>query len=398
MPHPGRRRLYTALRTLRPVGAPGLSVEVVRASVGASVGLGLTGLTFFVLNAHVDAALYLVAPFGATAVLLFAAPSSPLAQPWPVVVGNTSAALVGITVTPLMASSIARVCVAVAVTVAVMLTLRAVHPPAGAVAMTVALAPEAGHSFGFLFAFVPVAAGTLLLVIVAAVYGRITRHRYPLRQFESAPAAVERIGLTESELHDILARYEQSLNLGVADLARLVGAAEIQAAGHRTEPIVAGDIMSTDLVTVRPTASVNELVDLFHRHEFTCLPVVHPADRLAGVVFQIHLLVRLRESSIKGRLDTLFRRGNARERSAVCAADIMDVGSPTASVRTPVAALLPLLAASDCDAVPILDDDIIVGIVTQTDLIAALARHTVSESQVSITESFQDARQAHCLR
>src|SRR5690606_31007266 len=152
---------------------------------------------------------------------------------------------------------------AVAVSVSVMLMLRAVHPPAGAVAATIALAPEAGHSFGFLFALVPVAAGTLLLVIVAAFYGRITRHHYPLRQFESAPAAVERIGLTENELHDILARYEQSLNLGVADLARLVGAAEIQAAGHRTEPIVAGDIMSTDLVTVTPTASVSELVDLF---------------------------------------------------------------------------------------------------------------------------------------
>lgn len=353
---------------------------MVRAAMGAAVGLALTGLTLVVASTYGDIGVYLVAPFGATAVLVFAAPSSPLAQPWPVVVGNTSAAIVGVAVTPLIPEVIARVSVVVALTVAVMLLLRAVHPPAGAVAMTVALAPGAGHSFGFTFALVPVAAGTFLLVIVAAVYGRITRQHYPFRQFDTAPTAVERIGLTERELHDILARYQQSLNLGVADLARLVGAAEIQAAGHRTEPVDAGAIMSTDLVTVTPNTSVNELIDLFHLHEFTCLPVINASGRFAGVVFQIHLLVRLQESPVKSRLDPLSRRAMGRTRSQLRAVDIMDVHPPVASKQTPVAALLPLLSASGCDAVPILDDDTIVGIVTQTDLIAALARHTLGQA------------------
>lgn len=365
--------------------------------MGAAVGLALTGLAFVVLNTYVGLGMYMIAPFGATAVLVFAAPSSPLAQPWPVVVGNTSAALVGVAVTPLLPDAITRVSVAVALTVAVMLMLRAVHPPAGAVAMTVALAPEAGHSFGFTFALVPVAAGTFVLVIAAAVYGRATRHHYPLRQFESAPTAVERIGLSERELHDILARYEQSLNLGVADLARLIGAAEIQAAGHRTEPVDAGDIMSTDLVTVTPSTSVDELVDLFHVHEFTCLPVVNESGTFAGVVFQLHVLVRLQQSPAKYRVDVLRRRGTGHTRSEMRAADIMNVQSPVATVRTPVAALLPLLSASGCDAVPILDDDLIVGIVTQTDLIAALARHTLNETRTGNVEAPPSDHEASCV-
>jgi CBS domain-containing membrane protein len=210
---------------------------MVRAAMGVAMGLALTGLTFVVIDAHGDIGFYMVAPFGATAVLVFAAPSSPLAQPWPVVVGNTSAAIVGVAVTPLIPDLITRVSVAVALTVAVMLLLRAVHPPAGAIAMTVAVAPEAGHSLGFTFALVPVAAGTFLLVIVAAVYGRITGQHYPFRQFDAAPTAVDRVGLTESELNNILTRYQQSLNLGVADLARLVGPLRFKRLGTAPNPL-----------------------------------------------------------------------------------------------------------------------------------------------------------------
>ena len=43
--------------------------------------------------------------------------------------------------------------------------------------------------------------------------------------------APERLGLAREELEEILRNYRQSLNLGVEDLARLIGAAEMQAAG-----------------------------------------------------------------------------------------------------------------------------------------------------------------------
>ena len=68
----------------------------------------------------------------------------------------------------------------------------------------------------------PVAAGTALLVLVAVLYARATGRRYPFRQFHEPnpngttdPPAVERLGLTEQELSDILVRYRQSMNLGV---------------------------------------------------------------------------------------------------------------------------------------------------------------------------------------
>ena len=78
----------------------------------------------------------------------------------------------------------------------------------------------------------PVLTGTLILVGMAMIYARLTGRHYPLRQFdEPGPAgtadhpAPERLGLAREELEEILRNYRQSLNLGVEDLARLIGAA-----------------------------------------------------------------------------------------------------------------------------------------------------------------------------
>lgn len=57
------------------------------------------------------------------------------------------------------------------------------------------------------------------------------------------------------------------------------------------------------------------------------------------------------------------------------AGDIMSVAGPRAMADTPIGALLPMMADGDTDAVPVLEKDKIIGIVTRTDLVAALARN-----------------------
>ena len=248
--------------------------------------------------------------------------------------------------------------------------------------MTAALSPELVHALGFRFALAPVAVGTIGLVALAAMYARVTGRRYPYRRFDDAPSVGTRIGLDEGELTEILNRYKQSLNLGVADLARLVSAAELQAAGHRAGPLVARDFMSVDLVTVAPGSTVGELAQMFDTHRFTALPVVTRNGRFLGVVFQIHLVSRLRGGGSGRGPDRVFGRLFRRDGSSLTAADVMDTTLPIAAPDAPVAALLPMLAESGCNAVPVLDGDVLVGIVTQTDLIAALARQTFADPLV----------------
>lgn len=379
--------MHSLIRSLGPAVARTSPVEALRAGFGALVGLGVTGA--FLLSPIVDLqlGLYLVAPFGASSVLLFAVPNSPLAQPWSAVVGNTLAALVGVAVCLVVMDPVLRIALSVGLTITVTILCRAVHPPAGAVAMTAAMSPEAVERLGFWFALAPVATGTLALVVLAALYARATGRRYPFRQFDDIgrhgttdPDPVERIGLTEAELTDLLGRYRQSFNLGVEDLARLIGAAEMQAASHRTGPLLAGDIMSRNLVTIDPETPLAEVADLFRRHRFTSLPVTGAEGRYLGVIFQMHLIDRAREDAL--RLDrgylAAFRRMLDRDRTQpVRALDIMSVAGPRAVPGTPVAMLLPMMADGAVDAVPVLDRGRIVGIVTRTDLIAALARSSL---------------------
>lgn len=377
------------LRSIGPVIAHVSPWEAVRAGAGALVGLGVAGL--FVLTPGVDltTGLYLVAPFGATSVLLFAVPNSPLAQPWSAVVGNTVAALVGVAVFLLVPDPAFRIALAVGLAITATILCRAVHPPAGAVAMTAAMSPEAVDQLGFWFALTPVAAGTLLLVVIAAIYARLTGRRYPFRQFDdpnkhgtASPEPVERLGLSEEELTGLLERYRQSFNLGVEDLARLIGAAELQAASHNVGPLTAADIMSEDLITVGPGAALAEAADLFRRHRFTSVPVVGNNSEFLGVIFQRHLIAAASEEG--GDRKSGFRAGlkhvlGRRRPHTVRAGDIMSVSGPRATTKTPIGAFLPMMAEGDTDAVPVVEDGRITGIVTRTDLIAALARELVRE-------------------
>ncbi|MBM7276943.1 CBS domain-containing protein [Gordonia rubripertincta] len=375
-------RLRGALQAWGPSGASVSPREAARAGVGSALGLALVGLVLATSGTDLTTGLFLIAPFGASAVLLFAAPNSPLAQPWSAVIGNTVSAFAGVAVTLLVSPGQLRVPLAVGVAVVAMVLCRAVHPPGGAVAMTAGLSPDLVHALGFRFALAPVAVGTIALVALAAVYARVTGRRYPARRFDDESSATARIGLDEAELTDILDRYSQSLNLGVADLARLIGAAELQVAGHRADPLVAGDVMSRDLVTVGPDSTLTELAQMFDTHRFTSLPVVTRGGRFLGVVFQIHLVSRLRGGSARRGSDRMFGRLLRRDGSVLTAADVMDTTLPIASPDAPVTAVLPMLAGSDCDAVPVLDGDLLVGIVTQTDLIAALARQTLADPLV----------------
>lgn len=374
------------LRSLGPAVDHVAPLEALRAGFGALIGLLVVGL--FVLSPQVDLelGLYLVAPFGASSVLLFAVPSSPLAQPWSAMVGNTVAALVGVAVSLLIEDPALRVAVAVGLAISLSMLARALHPPAGAVAMTAALSPEAVESLGFWFALTPVATGTALLIALAAAYARLTGRRYPFRQFDEPSAhdtadrnPIERLGLSEAELSELLDRYRQSFNLGVEDLARLIGAAELQAAAHMAGPLTALGIMSKSLVTVAPDTRLAKVADLFLHHRFISLPVVSKEGQFHGLILQTDLIAKARSEALalhSGYIAALRRLLTPRQRARLTAGDLLHEDAPSVSPDTGTGALLSLFAAEDADALPVLDEGRLVGIVTHSDLIAAMARIT----------------------
>jgi CBS-domain-containing membrane protein len=127
------------------------------------------------LSSSLEVAL-LVAPFGASCVLVFALPQSPLAQPKNVIGGHLISAFIGICVFALMGAQPLSFALAVGLAIAAMQVTETLHPPAGADPIVVLFA---GASWKFLL--MPILIGTLIVVVVAALYHRlISRCRYPL--------------------------------------------------------------------------------------------------------------------------------------------------------------------------------------------------------------------------
>lgn len=365
----------TAWRGFGPAMGVPKTVDIARAGIGAAAGLLLAGLALEALDLG-----WLIAPFGASAVLVYAVPNSPLAQPWSVVMGNTLSGLVALGVLTALPLQEWAVPLAVGLAIAVMLAARALHPPGGAVALLVALGGKADWSHTLLL----VAAGSGVLVGIGVFWNHAVGRVYPFRQPAQPgphgtqdPTPAARIGLGPSDLALILEDYRQSANVGVADLARLVGAAEQAAAARRMEGFTAADIMSRDLVTVGPEAPLAEVADLFRTRSFTSLPVVGPDDRLLGLIFQIDLIRRAREDAFRQHQSLL--RGfahliDSHRKRPPKAGEIMETTVPQVAPGTPVGAILPLLADGGAEAVPVVDGPRVVGIVTRTDLVSALAQ------------------------
>jgi CBS-domain-containing membrane protein len=145
-----------------------------REALIAGVG-GAAAISVLALCARLAVTPLIIAPFGASCVLLFAVPASPLAQPRNVIGGHILSALVGLLVVALLGHSPATMAVGVGLAIAVMRLTGTVHPPAGADPIVVALAGAPWWFFA-----VPAGVGAAILVICAIVYHRfVSGLRYP---------------------------------------------------------------------------------------------------------------------------------------------------------------------------------------------------------------------------
>ncbi|KOC90492.1 HPP family protein [Winslowiella iniecta] len=200
--------------------------QILLASLGAGIGLAITSLFSHWLLGEVN--LWFVAPMGASAVLLFGVPNSPLAQPWSVVGGNFISALTGVTVSMWISNPAVACGVAACLAIALMFQLRCLHPPGGAVALTVILGGATTHQAGYLFAFTPVLLNSVSLALLAIVFNNLAGRRYPhpLAATEAKPQPVAMdVPITRHDLHEALMKG-QLLDIDEDDLQELLQQAE----------------------------------------------------------------------------------------------------------------------------------------------------------------------------
>ena len=147
------------------------------AQIGVTSLGGLCAVALLALLSVWSAQVLIVAPLGATSVLLFGYPRSPLAQPRNVLLGNSLGAGLGVGLVALLGQGPLVLALAVALTILLGQQLRCLHPPAGGMAF---LAVFLGVGWPFLL--FPVLSGSLLLVLMAWAFSRWVpgAMRYPL--------------------------------------------------------------------------------------------------------------------------------------------------------------------------------------------------------------------------
>lgn len=154
--------------------------EIVWSWVGAFCGI----LPVAYLNFHLferSDHVYLIGSFGASAVLLFGAVRSPLAQPRNLVGGHLLSALIGVASYKLLGDQMGLASsLAVATAIGAMHATKTLHPPGGATALIAVIGGDNVHRLGFFYAVVPVGLGVLIMLMVALVVNNIPgSRRYP---------------------------------------------------------------------------------------------------------------------------------------------------------------------------------------------------------------------------
>ncbi len=145
----------------------------------AATGGFLCILLLSFLNDFNEAYIWLIPPFGATLVLVMSAHKSPLAQPKNIFFGHVLSGVSGLIVITLIGSDIYCLGLGVGLAIFIMMITNTVHPPAGGNPIIVILGDQ-----NLSFILMPLAAGSLVIIVFAIIFNKIVRRTYPFRNKE----------------------------------------------------------------------------------------------------------------------------------------------------------------------------------------------------------------------
>lgn len=367
-------RLRHWLRAFVPGALAINSTERGRAVIGAAVGIVTTAVLSRLLAGADPAAVWLVAPLGASAVLVFAVPASPLAQPWSVIGGNTLSALVGIACARWIGDPALAGSVAVAGAIALMLATRCLHPPGGAMALFAVLA----HATHFQFAIFPALVNSALLVFVGIAYNSMTGRRYPHVQLpERSKTEQAAARFNSADLDAVLSRYNQVLDVSRDDLENILQLTEMQALRRQLGEIRCDEIMSRELITAQYSTTLNEAWLLMRRHRIKALPIVDRSMRILGIVTLADFMRQANiemHGSLREKLHAFLKETTSLHTAKPeVVGQIMTSQVRVASADRHIVELVSIFSEDGHHHIPIIDaEKRLVGIITESDFVRAL--------------------------
>lgn len=371
-----RTTFYDWLSTFRPTSSKVKFREQAISTLGAFLGLLLASIISHLALGEVNP--WFIAPMGASAVLLFAVPASPLAQPWSIIGGNLIAGLVGVTAALFLTHVNLAFSLAVAVSIMLMLHCRCLHPPSGAVAMTAVLGGPAVTNLGYHFVLWPVMVNSVLMLLLALAFNNLMGRRYPHQTMNSDhktkvsnPLPSDRIGITTQDAQEVIEARTEILDISADDLKTLMMEAQQHAYQRLSGNVRCGDIMSKTILALSPFDSLTKALRLFEENNLMSLPVLNENNRLIGSVSVYHLL----ESH-----DGYVGLRNHMDGSAEKVHQVMERKIFTVGADQPIADLIPYFTDKGFHYLPVIDSEHqLLGIIGRADMIAALFEIRLSQ-------------------
>ena len=352
--------LVARLRVLLPPAATVNAAERARAALGAALGIAFAAALSRWAGAAFGFNPWLVAPLGASAVLVFALPAGPLSQPWPVIGGNMLSALSGLVCAWALPDVALAGAAAVGLAIVLMFALRCLHPPGGGIALLAVLT----HNVDAQFVLLPVLLNSVLLVLAGVVYNTLSGRRYPHRAPVAAPAAASRF--TRADFDAAIAHHNQVLEMSRDDLEALLQQTEAAAYRRTLGELRCADIMSRAPLAAVASQGIDEAWQAMRARHVKALPVTDNGQRVVGIVT---LADFMRQGGL-GPHDTAVAEPRPQQ-----VGEIMTRKVRVASDSAHVIALLPLFSEGGHHHLPVIDgEQRLVGIITQSDVVRALHR------------------------
>ena len=331
-------------------------------ALGALLGLAISSvISWYALD---GLNVWYIAPMGASSVLLFAVPSSPLAQPWNVLVGNTLAGILGVSCALWLPDLTAAFSVAVGVAIFLMLSTDSLHPPSGAVAITAVLGGDAVHALGYHFVFYPVLLNSVLLLLFAIGFNRLRGKHYPhpgqLNPRSADPTPTQKVTIQPQDIQNVLEHQTQLLDISEYDLQNIILQAQEQANARAVSEFTCQDIMSKDVIRLHAQDDIHLALDKFKQVNLMSLPVVNTENQLVGTLALYEIV------------EWFKRAADPRASWEHEVQQIMNRQVVTVQPQQSIDDLVPYFVERSFNYIAVVEQQHLVGIVSRADMIAAL--------------------------
>lgn len=344
-------------------------------------------LTSFItrLYAPIDAPI-LVASMGASAVILFIIPSSPLARPWPFVGGHLVSGTTGLLITHYQTDLEIAAALTVGLAVLMMILLRCLHPPGAATALAPILNAPQNPTINFDFLWSPLGINILVMLGLVLIINRLIANNNvpalsPLKDTETR-LPTNLINIDANDIEKAISDLNLVVDINEDELYKIITLLQLSSFQKNIGKLNCSDIMTKNIVTVSYDTTVESAWKLMLDNTLKALPVLDRTQRLIGIVTRQDFLKNINLTAyekIENRwLKFIKPSADIHTNKPESIGHIMNKKVKSLPSHADIADLLSIMLDQEHNQIPIVNDKgQLIGMVTQNQLMTTMFNQIV---------------------